>query len=149
MHQPSGATVPSTVLQEEGGSNSAQLSQRASPFGVSWYFTAFCDTFAACAGLDAPTIPATPLTAPAAPAATVNTWRREIPIEFVMARYPPSTMIERTNLIGSASHHIDLEQFDLRRSGGVDLIFASHLAASSLANVKSKTPLERYVAGLL
>jgi hypothetical protein len=88
MHQPSGEMVPSTVLQEEGASNSAQLSQRASPFGVSCYFTAFCGAFAACAGVDSPTIATTPVTAPAAAAATVNTRRREIPLDSVMACFP-------------------------------------------------------------
>src|SRR5579872_4580573 len=85
MHQPSGEIVPSTVLQEEGGSNSAQLSQRASPFGVSWYFTVFCGAFAASAGVDAPTIADTPVIAPAA---TVNTRRREISFDSVMALCP-------------------------------------------------------------
>jgi hypothetical protein len=110
--------VPSTVLQEEGASNSAQLSQRCSPFGVSWYFTAFCGAFAACAGVDAPTIAATPAIAPAAPAATVNTRRREIPLDFVMARYPALVMNDVT-MIGFASHHIDLEQADLTVLRGI------------------------------
>src|ERR1700692_4872540 len=35
VHQPCAAIVPSTFLQAEGGSNSSQLSQRCSPFGVS------------------------------------------------------------------------------------------------------------------
>jgi hypothetical protein len=83
MHQPSGAIVPSTVLHEEGASNSAQLSQRWSPFGVSWYFTDFCGVFA-CAGVDAPMIAAAPVTAPAAPAAMVKTPRREI-LEYDIA----------------------------------------------------------------
>jgi hypothetical protein len=88
MHQPCGETGPSTVFQESGASNSAQLSQRASPFGVSSYFTDFCDAFAACAGVDAPTIAATPDTAPAAPAATVKIFRREIPRLSIMANHP-------------------------------------------------------------
>jgi hypothetical protein len=43
--------------------------------------TAFCDAFAACAGVDVPTMAVTPATVPAAPAATVNTRRREILLE--------------------------------------------------------------------
>ena len=40
--------------------------------------------FAACAGVDVPTMVVTPVTAPAAPAATVNTRRREILLESVI-----------------------------------------------------------------
>src|SRR5665213_3168667 len=75
MHQPCGLTVPSTVLQDEGGSNCTQFSQRCSPFGVSWYFTIFCETLAACAGVDVP------MTA-AAPVAPVQQFPRDIVIEL-------------------------------------------------------------------
>ena len=78
MHQPCAAIVPSTVLQEEGGSNSAQLSQRCSPFGVSRYFTAFCGAFAACAAVDVPMIAAVP--AIDAPVAMVKTAAEKFPL---------------------------------------------------------------------
>ena len=55
--------VPSTVLQEDGASNSEQFSHACSPFGVSWYFTAFCCTFAY-AGVVVPMM-AAPVAAPA------------------------------------------------------------------------------------
>jgi hypothetical protein len=100
--------VPSTDLQEDGASNSAQLSQRASPFGVSWYFTAFCGAFAARAGVDAPTIAATPATVPATPAATVNTRRREIPFDSVMARCP-ALIMNGSTMNSFARHRLDLE----------------------------------------
>jgi hypothetical protein len=79
MHQPCGEIVPSTVLHDDGASNKAQLSQRKSPFGMSWYLTAFCGAFAASAGADEPiTAAAPPMDAPVAPAATINIRRREI-----------------------------------------------------------------------
>jgi hypothetical protein len=109
MHQPSGEIVPSTVLQELGGSNNEQLSQRASPFGVSWYFTDFCEAFAAFAGVGAATIAATPETAPAAPAATLKTFRREIPYLSVMASHP-AFRIDGLILNDFADKGLDLEQ---------------------------------------
>jgi hypothetical protein len=85
MHHPCAATVPSTVLQDEGASNWTQLSQLCSPFGVSWYFTIFCDALAACAGVEmAMTAAALATDAPVAPAAMVKTCRREIPRVSVM-----------------------------------------------------------------
>src|SRR6266481_498788 len=83
MHQPCGEIVPSTTLQADGGSNCLQFSQRWSPFGVSWYFTAFCGVLA-CAR--ATPTPATD--APAAPAAIVRTRRRETPCCCVMTFHP-------------------------------------------------------------
>jgi hypothetical protein len=89
MHQPYAAIVPSTFLQDEGASNSSQLSQRCSPFGVSWYFTIFCDTLAACAAVDVPMTAVAPaIDAPAALAAMVKTCRREIPRSPVMTSSP-------------------------------------------------------------
>jgi|SRR6516165_5472968 hypothetical protein len=114
MHQPSGEIVPSTVLQELGASNNEQLSQRASPFGVSWYFTDFCEAFAAFAGVGALTI-AAPETAPAAPAATLKTFRREIPCLSVMANHP-AFRIDGLMLNDFADKGLDLEQSAAWRS---------------------------------
>jgi hypothetical protein len=65
---------------------------------------------AACAAVDTPTIAATPVTAPAVPAATVKTWRREIPLDSVMARYPSLMMDGWLTLSGLAPRRLDLEQ---------------------------------------
>src|ERR1700739_4472479 len=89
MHQPCAAIAPSTFLQDEGASNSSQFSQRCSPFGVSWYFTIFCDTLAASAAVDVPRTAVAPvIDVPAAPAAMVKTCRREIPRNPIITRLP-------------------------------------------------------------
>jgi hypothetical protein len=46
LHHPSGEIVPSTDLQEDGGSNNLQFEHFWSPCGVSWYETAVFAIFA-------------------------------------------------------------------------------------------------------
>jgi hypothetical protein len=49
-HQPAGEIVPSTSLQEEGGSKLTHLLQDCPSLGKVWYCTVFCGTFCAGAG---------------------------------------------------------------------------------------------------